>query len=92
MTVLYQALQRHREGCRMAYTQTTWSDRNVQKPLTYSFTDNGDGTYTLVPAEGTIINAGTALNATNMNKIETGIGTVDKQVAIYQYKNIGGAL
>ena len=74
------------------YTKTAWVDRSVEKPLTYTFTDNGDGTYTLVPAEGTIIAAGTALSAANLNNAESGIEAAHNQVSIYLYKNIGGAL
>jgi hypothetical protein len=55
----------------MAYTKTNWTDRSVEKPLTYTMQDNGDGTTTLVPAEGTIVQSGTAITASVMNKLET---------------------
>jgi hypothetical protein len=35
--------------------------------------DNGDGTITLVPAPGTVTEAGTPVNAVNMNKLEQGV-------------------
>lgn len=57
----------------MAYTPTNWKDRVVEKPRTYVITDNGDGTVTLTPAPGTVVQEGTPVNATNMNKIETGV-------------------
>ena len=57
----------------MPYTKTIWVDRSVEKPLTYTIVDNVDGTKTLVPAEGTIITAGTAITAANMNSHEDGI-------------------
>jgi hypothetical protein len=55
----------------MAYPKTTWKDRVVQKPLTYTLQNNGDGTTTLIPAEGTIVEPGTAITAAIMNKLET---------------------
>jgi hypothetical protein len=57
----------------MAYNKTIWQDRVVEKPRTYTMTDNGDGTVTLTPAPGNVVQAGTPVNATNMNKIEQGI-------------------
>ena len=57
----------------MPYTKRVWVDRSVEKPLTYNIVDNVDGTKTLVPAEGTIITAGTAITAANMNAHEDGI-------------------
>jgi hypothetical protein len=55
------------------YNKTTWQDRLVQFPNRFVLTDNGDGTYTLVPAPGTITQIGTPLSASNLNKIEQGI-------------------
>lgn len=55
----------------MAYSKTTWKDRAVQKPLTYTLQNNADGTTTLIPAEGTIVEPGTAITASTMNKLET---------------------
>jgi hypothetical protein len=57
----------------MAYTPTTWKDRSVEKPRTYNEVANGDGTITLNPSPGTIYEAGTPVNAANMNKIEQGV-------------------
>lgn len=57
----------------MAYTPTVWIDRQVQKPLTFQMNDNGDGTTTLVPVTGTVIEAGTPISADVMNNIENGI-------------------
>lgn len=55
----------------MAYTKTTWKDRVVQKPNTYTTVTNPDGTITLVPAPGTVTEEGTPVNAANMNNLET---------------------
>lgn len=55
----------------MAYSKTTWKDRVVEKPLTYTMQNNADGTVTLIPAEGTIVDPGTALNAAVLNNLET---------------------
>jgi len=57
----------------MPYTKRVWVDRSVEKPLTYNIVDNVDGTKSLVPAEGTIITAGTPITAANMNAHEDGI-------------------
>lgn len=54
----------------MAYTKTVWKDKVVEKPNTYSVVNNPDGTITLTPSTGTVVEAGTPLSATNMNKIE----------------------
>lgn len=55
----------------MAYTKTVWSDRVVDKPLTYTLQSNGDGTTTLIPAEGTIVQSGTPITAAALNNLET---------------------
>lgn len=57
----------------MTYTPTNWKDRIVEKPRTYTMQQNTDGTITLVPAPGNIIEEGTPVNAANLNKIENGI-------------------
>lgn len=57
----------------MGYAKTTWKDRVVQKPLTYSTQNNADGTMTLTPKPGTVYEAGTPLNAAALNNMEDGI-------------------
>lgn len=47
-----------------------WYDRIVQHPKRFSIVDNGDGTITLNPQPGDITQAGTPVNAANMNSIE----------------------
>ena len=64
----------------MAYEPTVWTNREVEKPRTYTMTDNGDGTITLTPAEGEVFVTGTPIEAAVMNKIETGIDTVDSSL------------
>lgn len=54
----------------MPYTKTDWKDRVVEKPLTFTMQDNGDGTTTLIPTEGTIIDPGTPITATALNNLE----------------------
>jgi len=56
-----------------SYVKTTWTDRIVQKPLTYTQQNNGDGTTTLIPAEGTITQSGTPITASALNNMEQGI-------------------
>lgn len=57
----------------MAYTPTDWKNREVERPRTFRLQDNPDGTKTLIPAEGNVIEPGTPIIAENMNKIEQGI-------------------
>lgn len=54
----------------MAYEKTVWKDHVVERPKTYRMVENADGTVTLVPVPGQVIQQGTALNAENLNKIE----------------------
>ncbi|MBT2287968.1 hypothetical protein J7E73_02255 [Paenibacillus albidus] len=57
----------------MAYNRTVWENREVENPRTYVIETNSDGTVTLVPAEGTVIEAGTPISADPLNNIEDGI-------------------
>lgn len=56
----------------MSYTPTEWKDRVVEKPRTFNMQNNPDGTVTLTPAPGTVVQEGTPVNAANLNKIEQG--------------------
>jgi hypothetical protein len=47
-----------------------WYDRIVEFPKRFRLINNSDGTVTLEPQPGNIIQAGTQINATNMNSIE----------------------
>jgi hypothetical protein len=62
----------------MAYSKRIWTDRTVEKPLTFILQDNGDGTHTLIPSEGSILSSGTPITADNLNNIENGIETLDQ--------------
>lgn len=55
----------------MAYTPNTWVAREVQYPNRFQ-DENGDF-WTLTPAPGTVITAGTPFSAAWMNNIEQGI-------------------
>lgn len=59
----------------MSYTPTEWKDRIVEKPRTYHVQNNPDGTITLIPAPGTVVQEGTPVNAANLNKLEQGLDT-----------------
>lgn len=83
----------------MPYTKTVWVDRSVEHPLTYTMVNNGDGTITLVPAEGTIITPGTPITAANMNLHENGIynavaaaEAAQATTQTFKNKTIGGRL
>lgn len=67
----------------MAYQPTIWTNREVEKPRTYTSVDNGDGTITLTPAEGLIISAGTPIVAENLNNIEDWITNADPNITSY---------
>lgn len=71
----------------MAYVKTNWKDRVVERPNTYTMTDNGNGTVTLTPVPGQIIERGTPLNAENLNKIEDAI--VETNTQLSNKMNIG---
>ena len=52
-----------------------WKDRVVEKPRTYNIQNNPDGTVTLIPAPGAILEAGTPVNAANLNGLEEDLET-----------------
>ena len=55
------------------YEKTLWKNQSVEKPRTYDFSQNQDGTYKVFDAFGEIEELGTPVNAMNMNHIEEGI-------------------
>lgn len=57
----------------MAYQRTTWKDHVVERPKTYTVTENSDGTQTHVDAPGEVIQLGTPMSATNFNNLEEGL-------------------
>lgn len=65
----------------MAYTPTTWKNKIVERPRTFQFQQNADSTVTLIPSEGSVTEAGTSVNATNMNNIEQGITNIDQAIS-----------
>lgn len=68
----------------MAYEKTIWKNREVERPRTFEKVENPDGTITLVPAEGNIIEEGTPIIAENMNKIEQGIKDAHDDLAAHK--------
>ena len=69
----------------MAYEKTVWKNREVERPRTFQEVENPDGTITLVPAEGNIIEAGTPIIAENMNKIEDEIELLDTRPSLIKF-------
>lgn len=61
------------------YEKTIWKDEVVSHPHRYEKTDNLDGTIELERSPGTTHQAGTPLDAKNMNNIED--GTADNALA-----------
>lgn len=54
----------------MANKRTHWVDHVVERPNTYREVTNTDGTVTHQDASGTVIQQGTPISATNLNKLE----------------------
>ena len=76
----------------MAYIKTTWTDRQVQRPLTFTMTNNDDGSVTLIPSEGIVTQTGTPICADNLNHIEEGIETLDTTTLKLTGGTIDGSL
>lgn len=64
----------------MAYTKTNWVDRVVQYPTKYTASGAVTGDITLTANPGTITQAGTPVNASNLNKIEDKLFSLDAKV------------
>lgn len=52
-----------------------WKDRRIERENTFNVLNNKDGTITLIPVTGEIYEAGTPLNALNLNKINEQLET-----------------
>ena len=76
----------------MAYKKTLWKDRVVEKPNTYRSVENPDGTITLYPITGQVIEKGTPVSAANLNKIENGIVELNEQLEQTVRKGEGGSV
>lgn len=72
----------------MAYKKTLWKDRVVEKPNTYRSVENPDGTITLYPITGQVIEKGTPISAANLNKIEDGIVELGEQLDTIETEKI----
>lgn len=57
----------------MAYKKQTWEDRQVENPLTFTQTNNLDGSITLTPYPGAVQNEGSKMSAERFNHMENGI-------------------
>ena len=73
----------------MPYNKTTWKDRSVESPLRFTMQDNGDGTITLIPNEGTIVEPGTPITAALLNNMEAGIESAARKT---ENQDMGGFL
>lgn len=65
----------------MAYTPINWKDHTASRPLTYTKTINEDGSETLAPAFGEIIQQGTPMSAANFNHMEQGIAEAHEMLS-----------
>lgn len=68
-----------------------WKDRAVEKPRTFNLQNNPDGTVTLIPAPGVIVEPGTSVNASNLNGLEDDLETHKAEDATdaHKPKNVG---
>lgn len=57
----------------MSYSTTNWQDRVVQFPNRYTKTNETVDSVTLSLDPGTITQAGTPVNAVQLNKLERGV-------------------
>lgn len=55
------------------YDLILWKDRRTTISNTYAAVENADGTITLTPVVGDVIEEGTRFNQQNMNRMERGI-------------------
>lgn len=54
----------------MAYKRIKWQDHVVTRPRTYTEVINADGSKTLTPAPGEVLQQGTPQSASNFNNAE----------------------
>lgn len=57
----------------MIYEKQIWANRQVENPMTFTMITNPDGTVTLTPAPGQILNPGSLIKSDRMEHIEDGI-------------------
>ena len=57
----------------MSYNRILWKDHVVERPRTYMETVNEDGSKTMTPAPGEVLQQGTPMNARNFNSSEEAI-------------------
>lgn len=72
----------------MAYTPTEWKDHIVEHPNRYRVVDNGDGTVDILDEHGAVIQQGTPVDATRLNKIEQGIKEAHDAIASHLNDNV----
>lgn len=73
----------------VSYTKTQWTDRIVQRPRTYTHTENEDQSVTHTPAPGLVVQEGTPRSALNMNHIEQGIEDCAEAVNDLEIEKVG---
>jgi len=57
----------------VTYNRVNFTNRVVERPRTYTVTENEDETITLTPEPGEIVSEGVPFNAQNMNVLDKGI-------------------
>ena len=62
----------------MTYQPREWKDRLVERPRTYEIVENPDGTVTLIPRPGQVLEEGTPVNAGVMNALEAGLVAISE--------------
>lgn len=64
----------------MSYEKINFKNREVEKPLTFKKHQNDDGTITLEPKPGTIVEEGTPLLADHFNHMDDGIYKAHEEI------------
>jgi len=64
------------------HNQTNWLDHVTQFPNRRQITSNPDGTVEVVAAQGSVIQPGTLMSATNFNNVENGIQAAQMAIQI----------
>lgn len=66
----------------MTYVKTVWQDHITEYLNRYSEEINGDGSKTMTPVPGELIQQGTPMSADNFNNLETGVEAAHTDIGV----------